>query len=155
MKIHANLFRITEALPSTLYWAQAVRTNQTVGVAPPHESSPDPEQIYLDISTAAGHALPPLYPGQYGDEHFSDRPGRVCLENSTVYWDAVTMLTDIDREERLLTVYGGFSYGFKIVCTPEPLTLNPASRLANVSKSNSVSAPSAENKLAEPKPVEL
>ena len=123
VKIQADPFRAIDGLPSRFYWAQGIHTNQMAGVPPediPHDSKPDPEMYYMDISTDPAHAQPPLYPGS--DEHFSDRPGRVCLENSTVYWDAVAMLTTVDREERLMTVYGGFSYGFKIVCTPEPAT---------------------------------
>jgi hypothetical protein len=115
--------------PTKWYWAQALYYNYEVGGSvPDHDSSPPAARHGMDISpsgTPADHNAPPLYPYQYSDGHFYDRPRAYCLDESTVFFNAIAMIVNCDYENRKLTAYEGFSYGWNFNCIdiPEPATL--------------------------------
>ncbi len=105
------------------YWCQAIYYNYEVGPIPPHDTEPVPPRYRMDVMTTTGW-LPPIYPYQYPDGSFYDRPGAGCLEDSTVFFDAVALICWADWNTRVLTVYEGFSYGWKFTCqTPEPASV--------------------------------
>lgn len=66
---------------------------------------------------------PPLYPFQYADRHFYDKPLGPWPDS---FFDAVALLSKADFAKRELTVYEGVSYGFALSATlvpvPEPET---------------------------------
>jgi hypothetical protein len=65
---------------------------------------------------------PPLYPFQYADRHFYDKPLGVWPDS---FFDAVSFLSKVDAGSRELTIYEGLAYGFALSATlavPEPTT---------------------------------
>ena len=60
--------------------------------------------------------LPPLYPFQFADKHFEDVP--------TGFWpkdflNAQAFISKVDRDDRILTIYDGVSWGYAL-SVPEP-----------------------------------
>ena len=114
--------------PTEWYWAQALHDNYEVGpTAPPHNSPAAAARYEMDVDPA-GDFLPPLYPFQYVDGRFYDRPGAYCHHNDTVFFDAVALIVTYDRPARTLTAYEGFSYGWEFPCVhiPDPASLTLA-----------------------------
>lgn len=90
-------------------WIQHIVTDQPLPAVPPNTP-------YLDI--AAGPFPAPLYPFQYADSSFYDKPGRSQLP---VSWMAEAYLCKIDYTAKRLTIYDGVRWGFTAV--PEPTTM--------------------------------
>lgn len=109
-------------------WCQAVFHNYLPNVIPDHDSPTiNPPLLHMDVSNEIGHEAPPLYPYQYVDGSFHDHPNAYCQENSTVFFDGIALLCKVDYENKILTAYEGFSYGWKFFCYPLP---EPASVIA-------------------------
>jgi hypothetical protein len=102
------------------FWTQAILRNFD-----PHGGAMQPENFNLDLKTPCDstHAnlsktCPPLYPFQYGDRHFYDRPvGPIPYGHE----DFLAELAKVDWTAKKLTLYGGVAYGFQL-SVPEPST---------------------------------
>lgn len=110
--------------PTDWFWAQGLYDNYDAGPMPPHDSPGAPARFEMDVDPA-GDWPPPLYPHQYADGSFYDRPGAGCIHEDTVFFDAVALIVQADFATRTLTAYEGFSYGFDFTCVhiPEPASL--------------------------------
>jgi len=95
-----------------LEWVQAIHTNQSRY----HQTN-----YYLDIATYR-EDKPPVYPySSYPDYRFYDKPGRYCVVDTDVFWDAYTYLAVVDSVGKTCTLYDGFRWGFTIdSAVPEP-----------------------------------
>jgi hypothetical protein len=104
-----------DADQTDLRWIQALYD--------PSRSSSSPYR--LDIIRTAYPNLPPLYPYQYADQHFYDKPYRWRVLNQSLDWEAYAYLVRIDRANKICTVYEGVYWGFSIdtVAVPEPSTI--------------------------------
>lgn len=93
-------------------WTQGLLDNFLIG---PPVSIVDPFHEMDNL----GSTTSPLYPYQYGDRHFSDRP-QGPLPNGS--FAARTFLSQVDPAKRVLTLYEGLSYGFVLSAqaVPEP-----------------------------------
>ncbi len=102
-------------------WSQglfATPTNVAHGGPVPDRKS------YMDCNIP-GNNEPPLYPFSYPDGHFYDKPGRQCVDSSTVSWVAVALISSANFNTKTLTTYEGFAWGFDVECrpVPEPMSL--------------------------------
>lgn len=93
-----------------LKWIQALHTNRTRYTG---------KQWYLDIATFTKDR-PPVYPYQYADLRFYDKPSRWCEADQHIFWDAYLYLARVDRTAMSVTVYEGVCWGFTIDCLPVP-----------------------------------
>ena len=97
-------------------WSQGLfATPNNVG-----HNGPVPERkSYMDC-TVAGNNDPPLYPFSYDDGSFYDKPGRQCVDKSTVSWLGIALISTADFNTKTLTTYEGFAWGFDVDCRPVP-----------------------------------
>lgn len=96
-------------------WAQGLNDNYTI--SPPAFVPP-----FYEMDNA-GSTATPLYPFQYPDRHFYDKPAAPLPTGS---FSARAMLVRVDTTFRTLTAYEGLSYGFTLAAVqaiPEPGTL--------------------------------
>ena len=98
-----------------LKWIQALHTNLSR-----HPGT----QWCLDVYTFTKDK-PPLYPYQYDDFRFYDKPERWCVPGEHVFWDAYLYLASVDRVNKSAVVYEGLYWGFAIdyLVIPEPASL--------------------------------
>jgi hypothetical protein len=97
-------------------WSQALYDNYLIDgsiVAPFFE---------MDVKTPCDNTslskqCPPLYPFQYADRHFYDKP-RGPWPNA--FFDAAAFLSKADYTTRRLTIYEGIYYGFRLDADPAP-----------------------------------
>lgn len=102
------------------FWSQGLYDN--FALAPDKVVKPMYE---MDVKAAGcdGSLLkkcPPLYPFQYADRFFYDKPRGPWPDS---FFDAVAFLSKADYAKRELTIYEGVSYGFALSATlavPEP-----------------------------------
>ncbi len=78
----------------------------------------------LDVYTFTA-SQPPLYPYQYPDQRFYDKPTRNCEAGQHIFWEAYLYLARIDRTSRTATIYDGVHWGFNIdsAAVTEPASL--------------------------------
>jgi hypothetical protein len=97
---------------SDLKWIQALRSNRL------RYGSLD---YMLDVYTFTASA-PPLYPYQYTDQRFYDKPTRNCEAGEHILWEAYLYLARVDQANKVATIYDGVHWGFHIDSTavPEP-----------------------------------
>ena len=90
-----------------------------------HDGAVPAMSSFMDCDAADGNNDPPLYPYSYPDGHFYDKPGRQCIDSSTVSWVGVALISTADFAAKKLTTYEGIIWGFDVECkpVPEPLTL--------------------------------
>jgi hypothetical protein len=116
--------------PTKWYWCQALYDNYDAPL-PPHEGSAA-ARYEMDVmpqrpwTNAPSNALfppggsntwnAPLYPFQYTDSSFYDRPRTWDRDDNTVFFHAVALICGIDYSNRTLTAYEGVSYGFDFRC---------------------------------------
>lgn len=100
------------------FWTQAILRNFD-----PNGGAMQPENFNLDLKTPcdATHtnllkSCPPLYPFQYPDRHFYDRPVGPMPNG---HEDFLAELAKVDWDKKKLTLYGGVAYGFQL-SVPEP-----------------------------------
>jgi len=102
------------------FWSQGLYDNYTI--SPPKVVKPFYE---MDVKAAGcdGSLLkkcPPLYPFQYADRFFYDKPRGPWPDS---FFDAVAFLSKADYAKQELTIFEGVSYGFALSATlavPEP-----------------------------------
>jgi hypothetical protein len=122
---------------STLFWSQALAVNYKVQDAAGVNHSPPVLAMDSFSFNLGGSAIPPgstcsdtgaggkaycdpLYPFQYGDRHFYDKPTGLYPIDS---FRGIAMLSSVDFTNKVLTVYPtGVSYGFDLWVVPEPGT---------------------------------
>jgi len=96
------------------FWSQGLYLNYTV--SPSASVAP----FYtMDDNTFNGvnePNLPPLYPYQYADKHFYDKPTGFWPND---FFNAQTFISKVDYTNRVLTIYDGVSWGYKL-SVPEP-----------------------------------
>lgn len=116
-----------------LYWVQALLINYTPGSNDPNMNQNVMDEYQFNINTVPGGgcrqpgaAAPPnsycgpVYPYQYGDRHFSDRPTGIYPIDS---FRGIALLSTVNTTTRTLTWYeGGVNYGFDLFVVPEPGT---------------------------------
>jgi hypothetical protein len=97
-----------------LRWIQALHTNR------PRAGMP----YYLDIATYTA-SKPPVYMYQYTDQHFYDKPARICEAGQSIFWEASLYLARVDQTNKIATIFDGVHWGFEIdsVAVPEPSSL--------------------------------
>lgn len=103
-------------------WSQGLYDNYLL--SPPKVVKPFHE---MDVKAAGCDntdlmkQCPPLYPFQYADRHFYDRPLGPWPDS---FFDAVALLSKADFAKRELTVYEGVAYSYALSATlvPEPET---------------------------------
>ncbi|CCI00830.1 hypothetical protein [Microcystis aeruginosa] len=121
-------FNYAGADRADFFWSQGVNANFRPGVgfvSPPVfdmdvDSTPPYANTRIDPSIPLPSPpptfAPPLYPFQYTDGRFYDRPsGR--WPNS--FFNAQLFISKVDYTNRVLTIYDGVSWGFKL-SVPEP-----------------------------------
>lgn len=104
-------------------WSQALFDNYASN--PPPRTVP--AQYEMDISpcaTAGSRDCPPMYPYQYGDNHFFDAPATTYFAPGQAqgFFNANAYYSLADFTTRTLYVYDGVSYGYFNSVTPEPGT---------------------------------
>jgi hypothetical protein len=109
--------------PTNIVWAQALYDNYDVGPDPGHYSGGGAARYEMDVS---GSITSPLYPFQYDDKHFYDKPQTFCIEDETIFFHAIALICTVDTKTRTLTAYEGLSYGWDFTCAPAPVPLPPA-----------------------------
>lgn len=70
----------------------------------------------LDVYTFTA-SQPPLYPYQYTDQRFYDKPTRNCEAAEHIFWEAYLYLARVDRTNKVATIYDGVRWGFNIDST--------------------------------------
>jgi hypothetical protein len=91
------------------YWTQGLSVNYVIGQGIQPAS-------FFEMDNAESTSSP-LYPFQYNDVHFEDKP-RGPWPNAS--FDAYAFLSDLDFETRRLTIYEGVNYGFRLSAQPVP-----------------------------------
>jgi hypothetical protein len=91
-------------------WSQGLNTNYTTGAG---GGLTDP---FFEMDTGDSPS-DPKYPFQYPDQHFFDFPK---APYETGFFEADAMLTKLNYDTRIMTVYGGVHYGFSLYAIPEP-----------------------------------
>ena len=89
-------------------WTQGLLDNFVIG---PPAKIVDP---FYEMDNL-GSKTSPLYPYQYDDRHFGDKPQGPMPDGS---FAARTFLSQVDAAKRVLTLYEGLSYGFVLSATP-------------------------------------
>jgi len=104
-------------------WSQALHDNYTVKLD--HNKTAPAAFYEMDVKTGADE-LPPLYPYSYADGRYYDKPGAFCMDDQTVFFHAVTLISKADFTKRELTTYRGFEWGWDLKCVsavPEPASM--------------------------------
>ena len=102
-------FKYTGTDRADFFWSQGLYDNYLIGggIVPPFYE--------MDVNPG-GPTLPPLYPFQYADQHFYDKPAGYWPNS---FFNAQLFISKVDYTNRVLTIYDGVSWGFKL-SVPEP-----------------------------------
>jgi len=103
-------FNYAGADRADFFWSQGVNANFRPGVG-----FVSPPVFDMDVNPG-GPTLPPLYPFQYADQHFYDKPAGYWPNS---FFNAQLFISKVDYTNRVLTIYDGVSWGFKL-SVPEP-----------------------------------
>ncbi len=103
--------------PNEAVWSQSIFTSLKLAGSLPGNP-------YLDNPAGLANTQlgPPAYPFQYNGSFFYDDPHRP----PTNFWYGVAYLSTADYTNKILTVYDGVAYGFRVGVVPEPSTLASA-----------------------------
>jgi hypothetical protein len=123
----------TGADKNQFFWTQAILRNFN-----PANGQSQAENFSLDVLTPCDntHAnlsktCPPLYPFQYADRHFYDKPQGPMPD---AHEDFLAELAKVDWTAKKLTVYEGIGYGFQLAAENDPTTIpEPSSWIAALS----------------------
>ncbi|MBU0640027.1 MAG: hypothetical protein KKB50_14265 [Planctomycetes bacterium] len=98
--------------PDPIQWAQGILTNHRLNGPVGTWAS------YMDVKvdTDPNTAEPPLYPYQYPDLHFYDKPARPCPDNGVILWVGEAYVTQTDTGAQTMTIYDGVEWGFIYTC---------------------------------------
>jgi hypothetical protein len=126
--ITLNNFSDNKVFRGDLYWVQGLFVNYAPG--PPSNVALAPYNA-LDTFTLNMVNIPgpcnnfsnpycdPVYPFQTDERSFVDQPRGAYVYSS---FRGSAEVAEIDRANRVLTVYSGVSYGWDLFQTPEPAT---------------------------------
>lgn len=109
--------------PADIVWSQAIFTNHRRGGVAGVWAS------YMDVIAGSADPNvwdPPVYPYQYTDSSFYDKPSRPCPAGGSIRWNGEAYATNVDYTTKTLTVYEGVEWGFWYWCWPTtPVTAMP------------------------------